>query len=257
MKRALGALIVGSTVISSLAFAGTALAKGPSEFGRSGQNVPRPVVVGTVATISGMTLTVTAQNDDRDDHATSTATTYTVDATNATVTKNGATSTVSAILIGDKVMVRGTVTGTQVVAAVINDGKMLGRPDMHGKNPKDSKLAPTAMMQGNGSPVIGGSVTAIGSTTLTVTAKSGTVYTVNTASTTVVKAGVASTLSAVAAGDNVIVQGTVNGTSVTASSIIDQGAAPALGASTTQNHGEKKGFFKTLGGFFSHMFGFF
>ena len=46
-----------------------------------------------------------------------------------------------------------------------------------------------------------------------------------TTNATVVKDNATSSISAIASGDNVIVQGTVNGTAVTASSVIDQGAS--------------------------------
>ena len=45
-----------------------------------------------------------------------TATTYTVDASNAEVTKNAATSSVSSIAVGDTVMVQGTISGTNITA---------------------------------------------------------------------------------------------------------------------------------------------
>ena len=74
-------------------------------------------VFGTVSAISGTTLTVTsnAQNG-------GTATTYIVDASSATVTKSGTASSVSAIAVGDTIMVRGTVSGTNVTAKTIMDG---------------------------------------------------------------------------------------------------------------------------------------
>ena len=55
-------------------------------------------------------------------------------------------------------------------------------------------------------------------------------------------------------GDNVIVQGTVNGTSVTASTIIDQGQPAAAG--TTGTAVKHSGFLGGIFGGFLHMFGF-
>ena len=75
-------------------------------------------IVGTVATVNGNSLTDTSKFGQRD----ATSTTYTVDATNATVIKNGRSPTVSAIAVGDTVMVTGTVSGTSVTATKINDG---------------------------------------------------------------------------------------------------------------------------------------
>jgi len=54
-----------------------------------------------------------------------------------------------------------------------------------------------------------------------------------------------------------VVQGTVNGTSITASSVIDQGSAPASAASGENNAPKPRmGFLGSIGNFFSHLFGF-
>src|SRR5579872_7449282 len=129
----------------------------------------------------------------RGPHATTTpatpTTTYSVGATNATVTKNGAASSVSAIAVGDMIIVQGTVSGTSVTATKINDGFM-----MRGRMPGTGPNAQTLAFTGNGSPVIGGSVSAISGDTLTVTAKGGTAYTVDGTSASVQKGGATSTL---------------------------------------------------------------
>ena len=104
-------------------------------------------------------------------------TVYTVDATNAKIYKGSATTTVSVsgIAAGDTVMVQGTVSGTNVAATVIRDGigGMMGiQPGMPGKgfgHGASSTPSTTPIIQGNGEPVVGGSVTAISGTTLTVT----------------------------------------------------------------------------------------
>lgn len=71
-----------------------------------------------------------------------------------------------------------------------------------------------------------GRVTAVSGTTLTVSVKkwkdnASIVYTVDASSATVEKAGTASTLSSVAVGDNVIIEGTITGTSIVATKIHD------------------------------------
>jgi hypothetical protein len=240
-----------------------------------------PGVFGTVSAVNGDTLMVTtAARPARpmpEQASTSVGTltvvagtVYTVDATNAKIYKGSATTTVSVsdIATGDTVIVQGTVTGTNVVATVIRDGAvgmMEGRPGMPGKgfgHSASSTSSTTPIIQGNGEPIVGGNVTAISGTTLTVTNASNVTYTINAASATVVVKGTSSTLTNVAVGDNVIVQGTVNGNSVTASSIIDQRAKVANTSSTNgQPHGGGigvglGGFFGAIGGFFRHLFGF-
>ena len=68
---------------------------------------------------------------------------------------------------------------------------------------------------------------------------------------------VTATIANVATGDTIIAQGTVNGSAVTASTIMDHGAAPTKTASgqpeTSQN---RSGFLGAIGGFFKHLFGF-
>jgi hypothetical protein len=228
-----------------------------------------PGVFGTVSAINGDSLTVTAKAWP---NATSTSpTTYTVDATNAKIYKGSPTSivSISSIAVGDTVMVQGMVSGTNVAATVIRDGvvPMTGRAGMpgggfgHGASSTPSGTMP---IQGNGEPVIGGNVTAISGTSLTVTNASNVTYTIDAASTTIVKNGTSTAITNIAVGDNVIVQGAVNGNAVIASSIIDQGVKGANGSSTNGSSTKPQGgggfgfggIFGAIGGFFQHLFGF-
>jgi hypothetical protein len=210
----------------------------------------RPGIFGTVASVSGTSLTVTG----RQGFGTTTPTaTFTVDASNATVKKNNATSTVSSIAVGDTVSVQGTVTGTNIVATMIRDGvvPMRGGP---GKGPQGGQWnqASTSPITGNGQPIVAGSITAINGTSLTITNKSNVQYTIDASNATIAKGGSTATLSNVAVGDNVVVQGTVNGTSVTATSVLDQGAS----TSTTGSAPAHTSFLGGIGQFFMHLFGF-
>jgi hypothetical protein len=112
-------------------------------------------------------------------------------------------------------------------------------------------------IQGNGEPVIGGSVASINGETLTVTNASDVTYTVDITNAKIIKNGATTTVSSVAQGDNVIVQGTVDNTSVSASSIIDQGGTPN-GKTGTNAPVPKSHFnlFSTIGNFFKNLFGF-
>lgn len=206
-----------------------------------------PGVFGTVASVNGTTLTVTAKGGPSG----SAGTTYTVNAGSATVLKDGASSSIGNVAVGDNVMVQGTVSGTTVTATVIRDGIMGRGMFQQGPGP--------AIIQGNGEPVVGGSVTAITGTTLTVTNKSNVTYTIDAGSATIEKDGASSTIGSVAVGDNVLVQGTVNGNAVTASSVIDQGtgtssANPGAAGATSS---APKNIFGAIGSFFHHIFGFF
>ena len=204
--------------------------------GENGQGIS-----GTVASISGTTLTVTSKARTNK----GTTTTYTVDASSATVTKNGVASSVSAIVVGDTVVAQGTVTGTNVVAKTIRDGMLQAQLEI----------------QGNGQPVIAGSVTAISGNTITIKNKSNVIYTINASGAKFVIGGVASpTVSNVVVGDNLVVQGTVNGNAVTASSVIDQKVKTNSESNNGEGQKAKPGFMggmmNGIGSFFKHLFGF-
>jgi polyisoprenoid-binding protein YceI len=264
-------------VVASLAIALPAFAQTASSTHQWGPGPVRlPGVFGTVASISGTTLTVTSKMFVGPRQASSTAsaaTTYTVDASNAQVYKNNATSTISSVATGDTVMVQGAVSGLDVTATVIRDGvvpmmggkpgMMGGRGGMGGKGfgHSSSTVSSTSLIKGNGEPVVAGSVTAVSGTTLTITNASNVTYTIDGSSSTIVKNGTSTAISNVAIGDNIVAQGVVNGTSVTASSIIDQGAKMVNASSTpgSGNHGGGGfggGFLGAIGGFFKHLFGF-
>lgn len=229
--------------------------RGGARFGMHGIGMP-PGIVGTVAAINGTTITV--NGNVKPNMASTSATAYTVDASSAKVFKNGTTSAVSSIATGDIVMVRGTVTGTNITATVITDG--MNRTNGKGEGPEgvgkglDKKPSSTPPIQGNGQPVIAGNIASISGTTLTVTNASNITYTIDASSAKIVKGGTTTTVSGIAVGDAVIVQGAVNGTAITASSVIDQGVANH--ASATANVGLHLGFFGSIGNFFKHLFGF-
>lgn len=262
-------LMTAGLLVAVPAFAQSTQGGGPGGWGGFGHGPAAagqraPGVFGSVTAISGDTITLNSKGFGREASSTSaTATTYTVDATSATVTKDGAASTVSAIAVGDNLMVQGTVSGTSVTATRISDGLGKGMPGgMPGARGMASSTRPAAManIQGNGEPVIGGSVTGVSGDTLTVTNKSNVTYSVDATNATIIKTGATSTISSILTGDNVIVQGSVNGNSVTASSVIDQGTAQTPSNSGNGNgpapHGVM-GVFGAIGGFFQHLFGFF
>lgn len=180
---------------------------------------------------------------------------YTVDASNAKVMKNATSSTVSAIAVGDTVVVRGAVSGTNIKASAILDGVLPGRKGPGGNG------SSTFPINGNGEPVIAGNIVSISGTTLTVTNASNITYTIDASSATIIKSGTASAISNVSTGDKVIVQGTVNGTSITASSVIDQGSGTNTGAGNGTG-GPSLGahvnisILSKIGGFFKRIFGF-
>lgn len=161
-------------------------------------------VSGTVASVSGTTITLTGSDGK----------TYTVDASKASLEKMQMITTAD-LQAGDTLNVHGIVDGTSVSAEHIMSGKLSeGR---FGDGP--------GKFQGRGPGVIG-TVSAVNGSTLTVLSKNGTTYTVDATSAKVSKAEsgakpIGSTVAAIAIGDTVGVQGTITGTSVTATHIMD------------------------------------
>ena len=207
--------------VSGTAVKATTIRIGGGE-GNGQQEFNKNSAFGTVATINGTTITITSkaiQNGDSTSSAT--ATTYTVDASKATVTKDGASSSVSAIAVGDTIIVQGTVSGTAIAATSIQDGKGQTEP----------------AIKGTGEPVVSGTITAVNGTNLTITNKSNVTYTIDASNATITKGNTASTISNVATGDTVIVQGTFSGNSVVATSVVDHGTASASAQTETSHQG--------------------
>ncbi len=196
--------------------------------GPGGSGMMKPGVMGKVTAISGTTLTLSG------------SATFTVNASSAVVMKNNATSTLSAITIGDNVFVEGTVTGTNVVATTIHDGAFGNR---NWDDRKGAMGSSTPMMQGNGQPVVAGKVTTISGTSITITNAGNVTYTIDASATNV---------SNIKVGDSIMVQGATNGTSVTASTIINQSNK----GNSADNRPQSHGFFHSIGNFFSRLFGF-
>ncbi len=218
----------------------------------------RQGVVGTVSAVSGNTITVTSKQWQRPTSTTGTTATptqttvtYTVDAANATVTKSGAAGTVASIIVGDTISVQGTVSGTNVTATAIRDG-VTPRPAVTGTG---QKTAPVVLNPGNGLPVVAGAVTAVSGEAVTITNKSNVTYTVDATNAKIQKGSVAGALTDLATGDNLVVQGTVTGNAVVASTILDQGPTPA-GSTSGTTLAPHTGFFGKIGSFFSKLFGF-
>ena len=223
-------------------------------------------VAGTVTAVNGTTVTLTAKTPIGRPNATSTASVatvvYSIDASKATVMKNGALSAVSAIAVGDQLLVQGTITGTNIVATKINDGVVRRLDDDKvgaGKNGEGKKMmqglrASTTkpVIAGNGQPVVAGKVTAVNGNVITITNASSVVYTVDATNAKVAQGNTLSTLASVKVGDEVVAQGTVNGNSIVASSVID-GAKPVT---VKVGKPAPKGFFGSIGGFFGKIFGF-
>lgn len=208
-----------------------------------GLSKEKPQIVGIVTTINGKILTITARPG-FGSTTPATATIFTVDATNASVIKGKATSSIAQIAVGDMVIVQGAISGTNVTAKTIRDSNIQQRLKKEIKEEKKQER-----IDGNGQPIVAGTISAItSSSSITITNKSNVTYTVDVASAKIYQGQRAtSTFSNLKIGNNVVVQGTVNGTAIVASTIIDQNK-PAIKP--------RPGFVRGIGQFFRGLFGF-
>ncbi len=190
-----------------------------------------PGVLGTVTAIGTTTLTVQAGKE---------GTLYTVNTVDATIKMPGkGDSSFSDISVGDTILVQGDISGTTIDATMI----------VNAKTPKGTRI------QKNLSG-IAGTVTVVSGTTLTVKGKNDITYTVDADSARVRHDGDEdSTLSDITVGDTVIVQGTVDKTSVDASVIITVDAETKAELKQDLKAQGKSGFFHKIGIFFKSFFG--
>jgi len=204
----------------------------------------KPGIIGTVVSVSGNTITITGKQG-FDKNKTNT-TTYTIDATNAKITKENVAGTISSIVAGDTIMAEGTVTGTNIVATTIRDGVMNGvdKTKIQGKDNMPAII-------GNGDPVIVGKVSTINGSIVTILNKNNVSYTIDVTSAKISQGQNTILVSNIAVGDTLIAQGAVTGTNIVASTVIDQ--SKTVTTTTTE---QPKGFFGNIGSFFKNLFGF-
>jgi preprotein translocase subunit YajC len=144
-------------------------------------------IIGTVTATSSDSITVKGSN----------GTTYTVDTSDANI-RGGSIET------GDKVYVQGATDGTKIVATLIVNGKA----NAPTPTDDDKRMA------------IAGTVTAKSGTTLTVLGRNGTTYKVAAANATIwARQDKEASIDDIDVGDAVVVQGTVSGSSATATKI--------------------------------------
>ena len=218
------------------------------------RNNIRPDVFGTVSAVSGNIITVSSKGFGAN-ATTTTTTTYTIDVTNAKITKNNVAESASSIVVGDIVMAKGTLTGTNLVATTVQIGQ-IGK-GMHGGPNQDQtgKTAPVSPITGNGQPVVAGTVSYINGSTIVITNISNVSYTVDATNAKIVQGQNTITVSSIVVGDEVVIQGTVNGNAIVATSVIDQNKV-ANTTTTSVKTTQHKGFFGSIGAFFGKIFGF-
>ncbi len=250
-------LVFGAGILATApALAATTGVETGQRFGRGQLQQRQNGVSGTITAINGTNLMVSGRQGFGN---AGTAITYTVDTSAAKVFKDNVASSLSTLAVGNSLRIEGTISGTNIAATSIRFNSNGGPQGMR-TNGKGERFGSSTIpaITGNGQPVVAGSVTAISGATITVATRSGIQYTVDTASAKIVKGQATISLANVMVGDTVVVQGLTSGTSITASSVIDQNkpVVASIGAGTEVKNGNHFGFFGQMGGFFKKLFGF-
>jgi hypothetical protein len=200
-----GLMIVGGAVAgyTGLAAAQDSTNSGTAQTGimgmlRGGDRAPH--VGGTISAINGTVITVTGNERHPG--------TFTVETSGARFTKAGASASLASFAVGDYVRAEGIVNGTNVSATTVTDAPAMGKGG-HGMGGRHGK-----------GPGVMGTVSAVNGSTITVTGMDGQSYTVDAASAKVQRM-VEGSLSDIAVGDRIGAHGTVSGTTVTATNIMD------------------------------------
>ncbi len=213
----------------------------PDNSNSSDRIMMRNNFIGTVSNVSGNTLTIVSRpgfgKPGLDNKGPGT-TTFTVDAANAKITKRNATSSISNVAVGDIVIVQGTLNGTNITATIIRDNIGLER-----------NATSTPPFTSDGQPITAGRISAIDGQTITIANRSNVSYTIDASSSKILQGRNESDISTLKTGDTVIVQGAVNGTSISASTILDQ-------TKPINSNNSRPGFFGRIGQFFMHVLGF-
>jgi len=198
-NKSLSMLFISATIILSSAL----MISAASAASLPGQ---KPAVRGTVTGINGTNLTVSNAS----------GTVYTVDASNAAISKgyaglNATTTTISAIEIGNQVIVIGTISGTSITATSIHVG--VGLSNRGGKKPGTTINKPVTIL---------GTVSSVNGASISLSAKNGN-FTVDATGAKIIRRfGAAMQVADIQVGDNLQVEGRVNSTTtVTAKTIRD------------------------------------
>ena len=236
------AIVIGRSSSDSSGNTAAAAAQTPAGGGYSGPGGGFPGgrgTQGTIASIDGTTLSLTATSQD------GTTSTMKVTTTGDTTYTETVTGQVSDIAVGDNVVVIGTTSGSGVAATAITDRGTLqaggfgggfpggGYGPPNGAPPQGANGAPNGSFPGgsvpaggnggpggpNGGGFTAGQVASVDGSTITVTAQDGSAVKVTTTSSTTVSVTKQISLSDLAVGDTVRVNGTVDGTTVAATSI--------------------------------------
>ena len=113
----------------------------------------------------------------------------------------------------------------------------------------------SSTVQGNGQPIVAGKVSAINGSIISITNNSNVTYSVDATNAKITQGNTTVTITSIVVGDTIVAQGTINGTSVIATSVMDQ--TNHNETNTAGNPEQKRGgFFGGIGQFFMRMFGF-
>jgi hypothetical protein len=230
------AALLGVTAVgySVSAFADTATSAVASlTTTNSGQNKRQPGVGGTITAIDGTNITITGK-DSSVYVADVSAATYVkiTEPTVPTTTTERPKPTITSIAlgdikVGDTVMIKGTVSGTQVTATEVAVGIFTGGPGgmMGHKGEASHDHAPEG--EHKAKPAAAGIIQTVAGNTVTIKDRNSAIYTVDATSAKILKdsgtrgtAPVQGTIADLTVGNMLMAQGTLSGSTVVATEIV-------------------------------------
>ncbi len=198
-----------------------------STIANGAQPGPKRGVAGEITAINGSTITVSSmgrrpkgQANDSSSGSAPAKTTYTVTTTSKTTFSKVTDGTVSDLAKGDTVVVDGTNSNGTIAAKRIHQTNKL---------PDQSNNGASAPRKGAGGDHTLGTITAVSGSTVTISTTAGDTVKVTTTSDTKVSVIEKTSISDLAKGDMIRVQGTVSGTTVAATAV-NEGPAGGPGA---------------------------
>ena len=163
------------------------------------------------------------------------------------------------IKVGDAVAVVGVGSGTSVKASLIVAGvqQMRGGTRRIAEDTRGGTQSIASNFSGNREPVIAGILTSKNGNSFVITTRSGIVYTIDVTSAKIMLTGnSAGTITDLQNGDSLVVEGTVGGSAVVATTVFDEKSLQPSSSSTIPLHAERENISSRVGGFFKKLFGF-
>ncbi len=213
------------------------------------------IILGTVSSINGNNILLYIKQGTsaktKNQLPVIATTTHVVDATNASVLINNATSSISEIAVGDTLFVQGVADGNKkIIANIIRDIATINSKVKVISNNNQKQNSTSTLANNSGSqPVIIGTVTSINNSTIIIKDRNSTSFSIDATSAKILKKNGEILVSNIALGDYLMVQGKISSSSAVATVILDRGIIATTSASKSTTN-----IFNKIGNFIKGLF---